>query len=454
MKKLSKKQILVVSVMLFGMFFGAGNLIFPVHLGQLAGSNVWAAAGGFIITGVGLPILAVAALGITRSDGLQSLAGKVGKKYAIFFTCLLCLTIGPFFAIPRTCTVPFTIAIQPFFTTESGTVLPLLIFSLIFFVIVLILSLKPNSIETTVGKVLTPIFLVLLGVLVVACLIHPMGNIADMQPDATYATGSFMNGFLEGYNTMDCLAGLIFGIVIVNVINYLGVDDPESVAGTTIKAGLLSGIIMALIYVAITLMGTQSLGVFKLSENGGIALAEISGHYFGKAGTFLLAGIATFACLKTAIALVVSISNIFTGMFPKGPKYKTWVIIICLVSFGLANFGLTAIIAYAVPVLMFLYPLAMTLIILALTGKWFNHHRAVYVSVTAFTLAAALVDFFAALPEGIITALNLGPAIESIQGFLPLSDIGLGWVVPAVIGLMTGLIIMAVQNGKTHAATE
>ena len=100
-KRLSFSETMAVGSMLFGLFFGAGNLIFPALMGQKAGANVWPAIVGFLITGVGIPLLGVASMGMSRSDGLMQMSSRVGRKYGMFFTCALYLTIGPFFAIPR-----------------------------------------------------------------------------------------------------------------------------------------------------------------------------------------------------------------------------------------------------------------------------------------------------------------------------------------------------------------
>ena len=154
------------------MFFGAGNLIFPVHLGQMAGSNVIPAIIGFIITAVGIPIFGVAAIGVTHSDGLQTLSSKVGKGYGIFFTCLLYLTIGPLFAIPRCATVSFTTGVSPMLP-EAAQPLALLLFSAVFFAFVLFFSLRPGKITVWIGKIINPVFLLFLAVLVIAALLKP-----------------------------------------------------------------------------------------------------------------------------------------------------------------------------------------------------------------------------------------------------------------------------------------
>ena len=216
--------------MRFGMFFGAGNLIFPVALGQQAGSHVWAAGAGLLLTGVGLPLLGVAALGISRSNGLFELSGRVSRPYALFFTCLLYLTIGPFFAIPRCATTSFTVGLEQLLPGDGRGGLYLLLFSLLFFAAVLFFSLRPGRILTWIGKFLNPVFLLFLAVLLIAALISPAARVSHVEPLGAYASQPFFAGFLEGYNTMDALASLAFGIVVVQVIRGLGVDEPEAVA--------------------------------------------------------------------------------------------------------------------------------------------------------------------------------------------------------------------------------
>ena len=438
-KRLNYKQRLLVAGTLFGMFFGAGNLIFPVHLGQLAGWNVIPAMVGFIITAVGIPILGVAAIGNTHSDGLQALSSKVGKGYGYVFTCLLYLTIGPFFAIPRCATTSFTTGVQPMLgSIPEGAAL--LVFSLIFFALVLFFSLRPAGITVWIGKIINPLFLIFLAVLVISALCAPGAPISAVEPDGAYHDGALFSGFIEGYGTMDAIAGLAFGIVVIDIIRSMGVTNDADVAKDVLRSGVLTGILMAVIYVATILMGAQSRGLFDISANGGIALAQISGHYLGSAGSIILALTITLACLKTSIGLVTSCADAFSRMFPRLFSYKVWAVIFSVFSFGVSNFGLSKLIEYSLPVLMFLYPLAITLILLALCGKLFDHHRAVYVSVTAFTAVAALFDLFKTLPA----ALQVGPvegAVAFAGRFLPFFSLNLGWVVPALLGLALGLVL-------------
>ena len=266
MKKLTFKEILIVASMLFGMFFGAGNLIFPVSMGQMAGNQIWAASAGFLITGVGLPLLGVAALGISRENGLLGLSSRVGKGYGLFFTSALYLTIGPFFAIPRCATVSYTVGIEQLLPGTGRA--PLAIFSLLFFGAVLFFSLRPGEILTWIGKVLNPLFLCFLAVLIFRGLTAPAGEIAKIVPSGAYAGQAFSTGLLEGYNTMDALAGLAFGIVVVEAIRGLGVSEPAEVAKNTVYAGIFSSILMAVIYILVTVLGAQSRGVMETAANG------------------------------------------------------------------------------------------------------------------------------------------------------------------------------------------
>lgn len=433
--KLTYKQRLLVAMTLFGMFFGAGNLIFPVHLGQLAGRNAFEAMIGFIITAVTLPVLAVAAIGFTHSDGLQKLADKAGKKYSLIFTCILYLTIGPLFAIPRCATTSFTTGIAPLWNSPYA----LLIFSFIFFLIAGILSLKPGKITLYIGRIINPVFLAFYAILLFCALLNPSASVSSILPESSYMSGSLFKGLVEGYGTMDTIAGLAFGIVVIDVIRKMGVEKKEDIAKEVLSSGLIAGMLMALIYVLSIVMGAQSRGLFELSENGGIALAQISSHYLGKAGTLILAVTITSACLKTTIGLITSCSDTFERMSHGRISYRVWAVGFTLVSFLIANFGLSAIISWSIPVLMLIYPPSITLVILALTGKIHDHDKVVYRWTLAFVWPVAFLDFWKALPYDLMPFLTR--VLTSISAMLPFSAYSLGWLLPAMVGLCIGMLI-------------
>lgn len=447
--KLTAKEYLFLSSMLFGMFFGAGNLIFPAQMGQQAGTALWPALVGFCLTGVGLPLLGIAALGISQSEGLFEMCCRVGRPYSYFFTCLLYLSIGPLFAIPRTATVSFSVGILPLIPAEHSK-LVLCVFSALFFAIVLFFSLRPSGILTWVGKLLNPLFLLFLGILTVTALLRPMGAVTDSAPEGAYASMSFFQGFLDGYNTLDALASLAFGIVLIHTIRELGVRSPGAISASTVKAGFFSTLLMAAIYCLLTVVGAQSRSVYGLCADGGEVLYRIGTHYFGALGGALLGLTVTCACLKTAIGLITSCASTFVELFPRSLSYKAYAVVFCLFSFGVANFGLSRIIELSLPVLMFLYPLTITLILLCLCGNWFQYDRRVFVAVTIPTALAAVPDFVKALPASAIAFLHADPLLAAAERFLPFFGIGMGWVAPACAGLAVGLLLHVL--GKKAAA--
>ena len=446
---LSHKQRLLVAGTLFGMFFGAGNLIFPVHLGQLAGRQFLPAAIGFILTAVGIPILGVAAIGSTHSEGLQDLSRRVGHRYSYFFTCLLYLTIGPFFAIPRCATTSFTAGVRPLLGTQLSEQTMLLLFSLIFFALVFVFSIRPGSITLWIGKIINPLFLLFLGVLIVTALLHPSIEVSAAVPDASYQNGAFFSALSQGYETMDAIAGLAFGVI--SVIRQMGVREDSTIAKEVLHSGMLAGLLMAFIYLLTILIGVQSLGQFELSENGGIALSQIADYYLGRMGTWILAIAITFACLKTSIGLVTSCAETFVKLFPHALSYRAWAVVFTLFSLIVSNIGLSAIITYSVPVLMLIYPPAITLILLALLGNAFQHNKKVYVCVTICSWAASIFDFLAALPDEMQSALHLEPVIAFARHALPLFDLNLGWILPSLVGLCIGLLWRQKEKSADHS---
>ena len=446
-EKLDFKSNLLIGSLLFGLFFGAGNLIFPVKMGQLAGANTLPATIGFLLTGVGLPVLGVIASALSRSESLFEMAKPVNKSYSIFFTCALYLTIGPLFAIPRTATVAFEVGLADFIGHDFLQV-GLLIFSLIFFIMTLYFSLRPGRILDWVGRYLTPAFLILLSILIIATFINPMGEIGQFEPQGNYATRPLFTGILDGYHTMDALASLAFAIVIISTIEKLGVHDPKRKAIETLKAGVICLIGMGVIYASLAYMGVTSLASVGSGANGGIILSMVGAHYFGFVGQILLAAIVFVACLKTAIGLITSCAQMFSEMFPRSISYNKYAIAFTLVSFIIANFGLNAIIQLSVPVLMFLYPLAITLIILSLLAPIINKQKDIYRWTTSLTVIAAIFDFINALPDTVKENVIITKMINFAKIVFPGFDYGFGWIVPAMIGFIIGLIIWKIREKR------
>ena len=443
-KKLSSKDYLYLGSMLFGLFFGAGNLIFPVHMGQEAGANVWPAIIGFLITGIGLPFLGIIAIGISGENGLFDLASRVHKGYGYFFTVALYLVIGPFFAMPRLAATSFEIGLTPF-VAESQKTLFLAIFSILFFALSWWLSRNPSKLLDYVGKFLNPLFLVLLAILIVMSFVKPMANIHDITVLGKYRDHAFFTGFQNGYNTLDVLASLAFGIIVVNTLKNKGVTKKSTITADTFKSGAVSVLLMGIIYSFLSLMGTMSMGKFDLSDNGGIALAQIAHYYLGTGGSIILALIVVVACLKTTIGLTTAFSETFAELFP-GLSYSTLIAGVSIIPCIIANVGLTSIISYSTPVLMFLYPLAIILVLLGVSGPLFKNNPIVYQTVTIFTIIPALIDGLQSSPEWIQNASITQKIIEFAKNTLPFFGIGMGWIVPAVFGLILGLGIYLIKE--------
>ncbi|EOD6224338.1 branched-chain amino acid transport system II carrier protein [Enterococcus hirae] len=443
-KKLTFKESMFIGSMLFGLFFGAGNLIFPVHMGQESGSAVFWANLGFLVTGIGLPFLGVIAIGVSKTSGVYELAERIGKKYALVFTVLLYLVIGPFFALPRLATTSFEIGLAPFIQAKQQHVF-LVIFSILFFFTAWWLSRRPTKILDYVGKFLNPAFLILLGILLVLAFIHPLGAIDQATVQPSYQEHAFFTGFTQGYNTLDALAALAFGILIVTTIRNMGVTKPSEIAKDTIKSGAISIVLMGIIYTLLAYVGTMSLGGFALSSNGGIALAQIADHYLGTYGSILLALIVILACLKTGIGLITAFAETFTDLFPKR-NYIVFVTLASALACLVATVGLTNIIQISLPVLMFIYPLAMTLILLVLVGPLFKQRPAVYRMTTYFTLIASILDGLNACPDGIKQTSFVKTLLDFATNYLPFFKLGMGWIVPALIGLVIGLIWSMVKK--------
>ena len=414
-KKLTFRHYLMIGSLIFGMLFGAGNLIFPVHLGQMAGSHWLSAALGFLASGVLLPVLGLLAISITQSRGIYELARPVGHSYALLFMILIYATIGPFFATPRTATVPFTIGFAPHIPQNQQS-LGLLIYSAIFFLLVYFLSSRETKITALIGKVLNPVFLVMLFVIFLLAFSSPLSSAASAPITKEYLTGAFASGLLQGYNTMDALASIAFGITIVTAVRQFGLKDKKDIALATAKGGSLGILSIGIIYIALILLGAQSVSTFGLAENGGITLTQISHHYMG-----------IFAC-----------SQAFHQLFSRF-SYKAILLVYCLLSFAIANLGLDAIISWSLPVLMFLYPLAITLILLGVCSPLFHNYALVYKTTTFLTLIPAFFDMLNALPAGLKETALVQTLLKFAQTYFPFFDLGFGWVCFSLLGLLIGL---------------
>lgn len=440
--KLSKRNLLVVSVMLFALFFGAGNLIFPPFLGQNAGANTLPAMVGFQATAVVLPVLGVVV--VARFDGLEKLGRQVGPHFALVFAVLIYLSIGPGLGIPRAASVPFEMAVAPYLPQGSNVRLWMAVYSLVFFLIALWLCLNPGKLVDRIGRGLTPALLALLTLLFVCFLFRGETNVAPAQ--GGYQEAPLLKGFTEGYNTMDTIAALNFGLVIATTLGTFGLKEKQEKMRYTVLAGILAGTILALVYAMLSYMGMCSSGVYAVQENGAWTLRCIVSQVFGSTGAILLAAIFTLACLTTCVGLINSISQYFSTLFQRF-SYRAWVYIITFFSLLVCNLGLSMILSISIPILNAIYPVAIVLILLGLSHNLWKNNRFAYPMTVAGTAAVSIAFALS----------DMGLPLGMLGGWLhhlPLYKQGFGWLSVAAVMLLLSLLANALRGSSPSAVPE
>lgn len=430
-KTLTLTESITIGLMLFALFLGAGNIIFPPYLGQLAGDNIGIALIGFLLTGVGLPLLGILAIAKAGGD-LQTIAGRVHPIFGIVFTAIVYMAIGPFFGIPRTGTVAYEIGIAPFLSVQQqASSVPLFLFTLLFFAIAVLFASNPTKLVDRIGKILTPILIVVIGMLAVKSILTPMGSIN--APVGTYTTEPFFESFLQGYLTMDAIAALVFGIVIIQAIRAKGVTDKNVILKTTAFAGAIAAVGLAAVYLSLGYIGVTSVDAIGLQDNGGSIIAMSARILYGDFGGIILAAAILFACLTTAIGLISASSQFSNKIYPKIP-YIAYVLIFAVFSTAAANVGLTQLLAISLPVLLAIYPLAIVLVILSFFDYAFGRKPFVYIIPLALT---GIISVF----DGLRAAGIEFQAIDALLNNIPLHEQGIGWLLPAAIGTIIGVLI-------------
>ncbi|PEE41599.1 branched-chain amino acid transport system II carrier protein BrnQ6 [Bacillus pseudomycoides] len=435
--KLSLKlsEMFAISLMLFALFFGAGNMIFPPALGQGAGTDVWIALFGFIITGVGLPLLGV--IVIALKGDINELAGRVHPLFALVFTVVIYLCLGVFVSVPRTGTVAYEMGVAPFLSSSvAGQAYPLVIFTFIFFAVTFYLALNPSKLVERIGKVLTPILLAVIAIIVIKALITPIGEFG--APTETYKDPLF-KGFIDGYLTLDGLAALVFGNVIINALKGKGITNKKSIAKVTIFAGIIAALGLLIVYLALAYLGASSVSL-GMGENGGVILTNVVHHLFGNYGTLLLGVAIAAACLTTSVGIVAACGDFFSALLPK-LSYQKVVFIFCVLAFMVANLGLTQLNALALPILIAIYPIGIVLIILSLIENYLRIPLAMYVG---GIIGAFVISFFDGLNNAHIQIAALAPILEKV----PFYSVGIGWLIPGMIGMFVGYVVSAFQKGE------
>ena len=368
MKRLSPQNVLLIGVTLFSMFFGSGNLIFPPFVGYQAGAAALPAFLGFALTAVVLPVLGVAA--VAKAGGLDRLCERVHPKFSLFFSVIIYLCIGPMLAIPRTASTSYSMF--AFFTDRlgQGTVggipvqtLVCILFSFVFFLLAGMLAKHPERLKDVLGKRMTPVLILLVLLMFGAGLFHM--ELPAAETAESYAGNPLAKGFVEGYQTMDTMAAVVFGIVLAMNIRELGVKDNNAVALETIRGGVIAGIFLASIYGMLTFLGVKSGSLLSGAQNGTEILTAFCREFFGDAGAVILALIFFIACFNVCVGLICSCAEFFSEQF-RFLSFDQWRWVLTAWSFLISILGLNLILQISSPVLSIIYPVTIAIILLNL----------------------------------------------------------------------------------------
>ncbi|MGT2933173.1 branched-chain amino acid transport system II carrier protein [Streptococcus catagoni] len=453
----SKTNYLVIGFMLFALFFGAANLIYPAYIGVYSGKHLAFSILGFCLTGVSLPFFGVLAVSKSGASDVRTIASPVSKGYATLFAVLLYLSIGPFFAIPRTGATSFAIGISPILGDQLGSKL---LYGLIFFGLSFLLAVKPSRLAENIGKYLTPALILVISIVIVFSFIHPVGDYGQTHNagpgiNNAFKDYPFMAGLIQGYGTMDALASLVFSIIVIDASKQFGAKNHKDITKMTFISGLIAISLLALIYIFIGRIGATSQNLFPFSQgffriqgnpiNGGHILSHASHFYLGSLGQASLAMIIFLACLTTSTGLISSSAEFFHNLLPQFSR-NFWAGLFTLVSASFYLGGLNFIIKWSAPVLYLLYPLTIILIILVLLPRSWAITSPVYKATTLFTFIPALYDALATLAS--MTGLFKIPSFISyfFTELVPLGKFSMGWISFALIGFLIGFILQRLKK--------
>lgn len=412
-----KKDIILTGFALFAMLFGAGNLIFPPKVGFDVGEMWEAATLGFFITGIGIPLLAIISAAYAGKD-LDDFANRVSPKFSKVFNVVLILAIGPFLALPRTGATAYEMAVLPH-TNGSDIGIYKYIFLFIYFAVVLMFSIRANAVIERVGKVLTPILIIILAIIIVKGVFFPLGEPVVVET----MTNPFKYGFYNGYQTMDTLGAIVFSSIIIKAIrngrNLTVKQEMKFLSSSSIIA--VCG--LAVVYGGLLYIGATSNGIFQGAKTTQL-LNEIVDRMLGRSGNLVLGICVTGACLTTAIGLTATVGDYFSKLL--NTTYEKVVIVTTIISFIFAGFGVDIIVKISAPILTLIYPIAIVLIIL----NFFKNKiktNSIYVGAV---VGASLVG---AYEMAQVLSINTSEILTAIYRSLPLNSFGLAWILPSII---------------------
>lgn len=431
----------LTGLLLFGIFFGAGNLIFPPSLGVQSGSNFWPAIGGFVLSGVGIAVLTLVIGTLNPKGYIHEISQKIAPWFAIVYLVALYLSIGPFFAIPRTATVAYEVGISPLLPKDI-TGLGLIVFSTIYFAAAYLISLNPSKILDRIGRILTPVFAILIIILIILGAFK-YGSAAPQQASSTYAASAFGQGFLEGYNTLDALASVAFSVIAVTTLNQLGFKSKKEYVSTIWIVGLIVALAFSAMYIGLGYLGNHfpvPAEVIAKGNAGVYVLSQATQAIFGPTAQIFLAAMVTVTCFTTTAGLIVSTGEFFNNTFPK-VSYKTYATIFTLTGYAIANLGLNAIIQYSEPVLKILYPVTIVIVMIVIVNKFLP------LSKIGMQVTVALVTLIA-LASILGPLFKVKEVMDKINS-LPFAQASLPWLLPAFLGIILSLILPDKQKSDS-----
>ena len=430
----------LTGLLLFGIFFGAGNLIFPPTLGAQSGEQFIPAIAGFVVSGVGIAVLTLIIGTLNPKGYIYEISKKISPLFATIYLAALYLSIGPFFAIPRTATTSYAVGISPLLA-EADKGFGLIVFTLIYFVAAYLIALNPSKILDRIGRILTPVFALLIIILVILGAFKYGANAPQTATEA-YQTSAFGAGFLEGYNTLDALASVAFSVIAVQTLKQLGFSSKKEYISTIWVVGIVVAIGFSALYIGLGFLGNH----FPMTEEamkggtpGVYILSQATQEIFGSTAQLFLAAMVTVTCFTTTVGLIVSTAEFFNGRFPQ-ISYKVYATVFTLIGFAIANLGLDAIIKYSVPVLVILYPITITIVMIVIVNKFVALSKPGMQLTIGLVTAIAVTSVLASSFE-IATLTNL---INS----LPFANASLPWMVPAIIGILLSLVLPNKQESE------
>ena len=433
----------LTGLLLFGMFFGAGNLIFPPALGVLSGENFWPAILGFVVSGVGIAVIALIVGTLNPKGYVHEISRKISPAFATVYLVALYLAIGPFFAIPRTATTSFEIGIAPLLG-DGNPALWLFGFTAFYFVAAYLIALKPSKILDTIGRILTPVFAILIVILVVLGIVK-YGSTNPLPAAESYTAGrAFGTGFIEGYNTLDALAAVAFSVVAVNTLKQLGFSSKKEYVSTIWSVGAVVALAFSALYIGLAFLGNHfpvPADVLASDTNKGVyILSQATQAIFGPSAQIFLAAMVIVTCFTTTAGLIVSTGEFFAERFPKF-SYKVYATVFTLIGFGIANLGLSKIIAFSIPVLLVLYPITICFVLITIVNKF------VPLSKPGMQLTVGVVTVLSLVE---VLAGQFGwSGISNLIGALPFAGQSLSWLMPAVVGILLSLFLPNKQTSES-----